>query len=229
MTKINDFKTSFSDFLRPNLYAVYFFPKKNFFQQDKNQIGMLSHETTFPFMTFTTNSFWYNNKETFFVNKIDYDPASFNFYVDRDNIILGFFDAWIKQIIDSEHRLGYYDDYVSTIEVELFDRQMKTSAIATIIDAYPVNITSMDLAYAQNDAILNLNVSFQFRDIEYNFVKAGAQQKDQTAKKVKSWKDFLTLGNLRRGVNTLSKIKNYRRMIENGSTYDIVTNARKIF
>lgn len=231
MASIDKFKSSFSDFLRPNIYALYIFPKTAFTTDiiDNNRIGMLCHEATFPFYTFNTNSYWYNNKKTSFVDNIDYDPVSFSFYVDRDNIILSFFEAWRKQIIDDDHKIGFYDDYVSVVEIELFDRQLQTTAIASLVDAFPVNVESFNLGYAQNDSILELKVTFQFKEISYNFLKAPEQKRIDSTSSTKSWKDFLTLGNLRRGVNMVSKIKNYRRMIENGNPYDIITNARKVF
>ena len=227
--KIDDLKASFSDFLRPNMYGVYIFPNTTFLSKFQQGIGMLSHEATFPFYTFTTDEFWYNNKLTAVANKIDYDPAAFSFYVDRDNVILDFFDAWSKQVINHSHQLGYYDDYIARIEVELYDRRLQTVAVATLLDAYPVNIDSLGLGYAQNDEISNLRVTFQFREVEYEMMTVERQSAGAIEQKAKSWRDWLALGNIRRGVNILSKIKNYRRMIENGNVYDAVTNARKIF
>ena len=227
--KIDDFKSSFSDFLRPNLYAVYVFPKTGFYPQNDNKVGLLAHEATFPFFTFNTNDFWYNNLPMSAVSKVDYDPAAFTFYVDKDNVILGFLDAWTKQILGSDRTIGFYDDYVARVVVELFDRQFNTAAMVTLVDAYPVNVASLSLGYAQNDALMNVQVSLQFRDVEYDFFATPKQQARVVEAKAKSWKDYLTMENVRRGVNMVSKIKDYRRMIENGNVYDAVRNAGKVF
>lgn len=228
MSKIEDLKANFSDFNRPNLYGVYISPKANFYNQgDRNLIGMLAHEATYPGFTFTTEGFWSNNVQTQFINKIDYDPITFSFYIDRDNNILKFFDAWKKQILDEYYRLRFYDEYISTIEIELMDRQLNTTAIATIIDAFPVNIEPIQLAYSQNDTVMSITVSFQFKKVDYFIVDTQAQPKSDLAMKTKSWKDYVTLENLRRGVNLVSKIKSYRRIVENPNAYDIVTNARR--
>ena len=229
MASINDLTSGFSDFLRPNLYVIGITPRKNFYKQDKNSLGILCHEATFPFYTFTTNSFYYNNKETHVVNKIDYDPATFNFYVDKDNVLLGFFDAWFKQIINENHQYGYYDDYVSEIEIVIMDRREQTSAIATLVDAFPINMESFSLGYAQNDAILNLQVSFQFKEVKYEFLKAPKQIDSNKIQEPKTWKDFITLGNIRRGVNMTSQIKKYGKLLKNPNAYDIIAHGRKIF
>jgi len=228
-SKIDELTSSFSDFLRPNLYAVYIFPKSITTGTGKNVIGMLCHEAVFPFHTFTTNSYWYNNKETSFINKIDYDPATFTFYVDRDNVLFDFFNKWNKNIYNEDHQFGFYDDYISTIEIEIFDRRMQTSAIATLVDAYPINFQSLDLGYSQNDAVMTFQVSFQFKEVLYNFFKAPKQDPREILPKISSWKDLLTLGNVRRGVNMVSKLKNYRRTIENGNVYDIARIAKKAY
>jgi hypothetical protein len=229
---INDLKANFSDFLRPNLYTVYIFPRATFFEQDqysKNLIGMLCHQATLPFYTYTTNSMWFDNRETHFVNKIDYDPATFVFYADRENRILRFFDAWRAQIMDDSHRLNYYDEYISEVEIEIFDRQFNVAGIATMNDAYPVNVESIQLGYASRDAIMEVQVTFQFKSVSYEFFELAPQDKVMQLTKPWSWKDFLTVGNLRRGVNMISKMKNYRRVISNPTAYDIVTQGRKAF
>lgn len=227
--KIDDFKSEFSDFLRPNLYAIYISPRVNFTNQDKNRIGMLCHEASFPFHTFTTNSYRYNNLETHFVNKIDYDPITFTFYVDRDNILLDFFDKWRKQIIDDSHRLNYFDNYTAQIEIEIFDRQLNTAGMATLSDAFPVNIGSIPLAYAQNDALMTMQVSFQIRKIDYDFFTVPKQQKQEG--KPKSWMDDIIIESKRSKISKISladKMKSYRKIIKNVSPYNILDKSKRI-
>jgi len=224
MTKpLDDLKTKFSDFLRPNIYVIYITPNKPFYQQDTNLIGILCHEATFPFYTFTTNSFFYNNVETHLLNKIDYDPATFNFYVDKDNVILGFFDAWFKQMINEDHQFGYYDDYISTIDIEMYDRRFQLAAKATLRDAFPINLESMNLAYAQNDTITNLQVSFQFKQIEYTFQRTNKQDFND-----KRGTERRTPIDIVKGINIITKMID-KEPVKNLKTYDIVAKAKVLF
>jgi len=220
---LDELKTSFSDFLRPNIYVIYITLNKPFHQQDTNLIGILCHEATFPFYTFTTNSFFYNNVESHILNKIDYDPATFNFYVDKDNVILGFFDSWFKRMLNENHQFGYYDDYVSTIDIEMYDRRFQLAAKATLIDAFPINLESLNLAYAQNDAILNLQVSFQFKQIEYTF-----QRTDKQSFIDKYRLDQNIPTKVTKGISIVSKMKD-ANVVKNLSKYDVVAKAKALF
>lgn len=223
---ISDLTSNFTDFLRPNLYLTYIMPKKRF--ADFENLGLICNEATFPYHTFNTTDTFYNNRNYSFVNKIDYDPATFSFFVDKFNKTFKFFDAWNKQIIDENFMLGFYDDYVAQIDIELIDRLGDVAAIATLIDAFPVNINSIALSYGENDSVMNMQVSFKFREISYEFIDRPKQQKLDVSN-LSYWKDLFTVGNLRKGVNMISKLKNYRYMIENGNVYDIVSQAGSIF
>lgn len=223
--KINDLTSKFSDFLRPNLYAVYIFPKSNFADYEDYGIGLLCNQASFPFYTFTTVNAWYNNKQNYLINKIDYDPITFSFFVDKFNKTLKFFDLWRKQIIDDDHKIGFYDDYISFIDIEIIDGNGETAAIATLENAFPINIESIPLSYDANDQIINMSVSFQFNNIIYDFVDRAKQQKIKTSIETPS----NLLSKIRQGVNMVSKIKNYGYMIQNANAYDIVTNSNTAF
>ena len=220
---INDLKSNFSDFIRPNLYAVYIFTKDFVYNEN---IAILTAEATFPFCTFTTNTMNYNNRNVSMVNGIDLDPATFSFYVDRENILMNFFDTWKSKIMNENFQFGYYDDYVAKIEIDIFDRQYQRVSKATLIDAFPVNFNSFSLGYANNDTIQNLEVSFTYKQIEYEYFKV---EKQAPKPPFVEDENFLTLGNLRRGVNLVSKMKNYVHQIKQGNPHDILSNARHVW
>lgn len=229
MTALTDFASKFNDLARGNLYTIYIFPNKNFYNIQDNTIGLLAHEATFPYQTFTSKEFNFNNTNTKVANKIDYDPATFSFYTDTSNIINGFFDAWRNEIIDNNGRMGYYDDYISSVDIEVFDRRGNIIATAHLIDAWPSNFASQTLAYNQNDTLLNLQVSFNYKKIEYEFQASPKQQSAKAINKPKTWSDFVNLSNVRRGINLVSKLKSYERTIKNPNAYDIITNSQKAF
>lgn len=228
-TNLSQLSAKFTDFLRPNLYAVYIFPKSNFANYTDLGLALLCNEAAFPFFTLITTDVFYNNHENSVVNKIDFDPVSFSFFVDKFNKTLKFFDDWRKIMIDENYMIGFYDDYISQIDIELIDRAGNTAAIASLMDAYPINIEAINLSYGENDTIINLQTSFKFKHIEYSFVDRPQQTAADDAAAPKTWKDYVNLSNIRKGVNMISKIKDYRRMIENGNVYDAVTQAGNIF
>ena len=70
--------------------------------------------------------------------------------------------------------------------------------------------------------------SFKFKYISYTYIDR-PQQTNTPDAVTKTWKDFITLGNIRKGVNLISKVKEYRRMIENGNVYDVISQAGNVF
>ena len=75
-----------------------------------------------------------------------------------------FFEEWQKQSFDeSSWNVGYYNDYVSTIEIYLLDRQNKRRYGVKLIEAYPKEIGPVDLGQSLNSEVIKLSVSFAYR------------------------------------------------------------------
>ena len=218
----------FTDFLRPNLFEVYIFPKTNFANFDDDGIGVLCNEASLPFYTFTTTDMFYNNKNYSFVNKIDFDPISISFYVDKFNKVLKFFDLWKNQIIDENYQFGYYDDYISQIMVNVLDTRGEFAVTAILHDAFLLNINPINLAFSESDAVMHMQASFKFNHIDYFFHDRAKQEGPMQWIKDSGY-NWLTLANLRRGINLVEKLKNYRHMIKNGNVYDLISEGGNVF
>lgn len=163
---LEELKASFSDFLRPNFYQVTF--TGNIFGE--REFGFLTRGATFPFLTYNTESVFYNNLPRHFANSIDYDPIPFEFLVDDGLKIMRFFDSWRKLVMnDGSRTFNYKAEYAGQIEVELWNRKQFMRAKCTMLDAFPVNIDNFALAADANDQLLSMTVSFRYDDIQYEF------------------------------------------------------------
>lgn len=163
---LENLKSSFSDFLRPNYYQVTF--TGHLFGE--YEFGFLTKGATYPFMTYNTTSVQYNNLPRHFVNAVDYDPISFNFLVDDGLKVMRFFDSWRKLVMnDGSRTFNYKDEYSGNIEIELWNRKQFMRAKCIILDAFPVNIDNIALAMDANDQLMELSVSFRYDDIIYEF------------------------------------------------------------
>jgi len=159
---------AFSDVLRPNRYRVEFHVPFANGETQTESFSYLCTEATFPFFTVNTIESWYNNRTQSFASKIDYDPVSFSFIVDKSQKILTFLEQWRVMMIDEMHRMSYKDEYAGTIDVYLVDNLMVDKASCKLINAYPINTDSIPLSYESNDQAMRVSTSFKFDWIEYN-------------------------------------------------------------
>ena len=75
-----------------------------------------------------------------------------------------FFEEWQKQAFNEETwNIGYYNDYTSTIEIYLLDRQNQKRYGLKLYEAYPKTITGTDLNQGTNNEIIKIAVNFSFR------------------------------------------------------------------
>jgi len=107
-----------------------------------------------------------------------YDDVLLSFYCSEDLSELEYMQDWMKIISNPDtNRIGYYDDYVATIQiihlskeegslgnVEGFSeiKDNKKTLTTTLFEAYPKKIDPIQLDYASND-IMRLTVSFTYR------------------------------------------------------------------
>jgi hypothetical protein len=75
-----------------------------------------------------------------------------------------FFEEWQKQAFDATTwNIGYYNDYVSVIDLYLLNRQNKRRFGLRIHEAFPKTIGPTDLSQAASNEIIKISVSFSFR------------------------------------------------------------------
>jgi len=159
---IEFFKSQFSDFLRPNRYRVFF---RTFVDES---ISAICKNVTFPFYTFNTLTGTINNKSNTVINKIDYDPVSFTFYIDKEKRILKFINKWKERIIDEYYRFGYKDDYKIDIDIEMLHLDDEVVASCTLKEAFLINVDPIDLSYDSKDVLSEITISVNYDDIKYN-------------------------------------------------------------
>ena len=75
-----------------------------------------------------------------------------------------FFENWQRQAFNEKTwNIGYYKDYVGTIDIYLLDKQNQRRDGLKVHEAFPKTITSTDLNYGTNNEIIKTSVSFSFR------------------------------------------------------------------
>ena len=75
-----------------------------------------------------------------------------------------FFENWQRQAFNEKTwNIGYYKDYVGTIDIYLLDKQNQRRYGLKVHEAFPKTITATDLNYGTNNEIIKVAVSFSFR------------------------------------------------------------------
>ena len=82
-----------------------------------------------------------------------------------------FFENWQKKIMDIEtHNMRYYDNYVGSMDIMQlgqFDSKQDDDARVTyavrLFEVYPQTIGSYDMDFGQNDSLVNVPITLNFR------------------------------------------------------------------
>ena len=75
-----------------------------------------------------------------------------------------FFEEWQKQAFDENSwNVGYYNDYVSEVQIYLLDRKDQRRYGLRLVEAFPKTIEATELNQGTNNEIVKTSVSFSFR------------------------------------------------------------------
>jgi hypothetical protein len=75
-----------------------------------------------------------------------------------------FFEKWQELAFNKQTwNVGYYKDYVKTVEIYLLDRQDQRRYGIKLVEAFPKTIGPTDLSQSTNNEIIKISVSFSFR------------------------------------------------------------------
>ena len=162
-----------SDYHRPNLYSCFFDPP--FIPLNKvSYSSILVRTAQLPGQTINLTDTYYNNKKQNFASSIDLDPVSFDFYCDTGNSAHSFILEWMNNTISSDTRiLNYKLDYAGTVEIDLHSRPLVIAGVsavnAKLINAFPINISPVELSSDGENDICKFTASFVFEDFQYTF------------------------------------------------------------
>jgi len=86
-----------------------------------------------------------------------------SFYVDNNLTVKGFFDDWVNLIQNPASRtFEYYNNYISTMQIEVEDTQNRIRHRTNVYEAYPKTISAIQLDYSNKD-IMKLQVTMQYK------------------------------------------------------------------
>ena len=157
---LDNFKTQMTSFARPNLFEVLIIPPVGN-QNNIQRMNIACHTCNVPGKTIlTTDKDMPQAGYKSIAYQKTYEDVTMQFYLHADMKELKVFQDWMQIMIDpTDNHVGYYDDYVSTVEIKNLDRQQKKVLTTTLIDAYPKTLETISLDAGANDDVMKVNVT----------------------------------------------------------------------
>ena len=169
MPDINRFKQQLADGgARPNQFKVNItFPTGGEWVGDKQLLvtgAALPASTVNPVIT------QYRGREIKFAGERIFDPWTITIVNDNKMSLREGFEKWMELMNEKESNEGKiaWDEYSKRIVIQHLDRNNDPTNTITLIDAFPINMSEIALAYAQNDIIEEYTVTFQYQTYESN-------------------------------------------------------------
>ena len=75
-----------------------------------------------------------------------------------------YFESWQRLSFNPQtFALGYYKDYVGSVDIHALDEQDNRRYGVKLIEAFPVSINEQSLSYAENSSYQTIGVNFKYR------------------------------------------------------------------
>jgi len=173
-TKIDEFKSKMTSFARPNLFEVIVYPINTTVGSYLERFNVNCFSAQIPGMTTMTTEKDEGYRSIAYQKA--YEDVSLGFYVNEDMKEIKFFQDWMKLMVNpTNNHVGYYDDYVSIVDIKTLSRsgtQEKGNNVTmttTLHDAYPKSLSVIGLDYGSNDDVIKIDVTFTYRHYTQTF------------------------------------------------------------
>jgi hypothetical protein len=92
-----------------------------------------------------------------------YGDLQMSFYVDNNLAVKGLFDDWMNLIQSPNSRtFEYYDNYVTTMQIEVEDIANRIRHRTYVYEAYPKTVAPIQMDYASKD-VMKMQVTMQYK------------------------------------------------------------------
>ena len=182
-TSINNILSTFhtnEGYAQPNRYEVLIFPpavpasgnqnpSKKFISQvrgDAPEISLRCESVTLPGRNLSsTPDTNVHGPLREIVNNVNYaDSVAMIFQASADLRERVFFEKWQYTAFNPDTwNVGYYNDYIGTVDIYLLDKQGKRKYGLKLEECFPKSIAQTDLSYASNNEIIKLTIDMNFR------------------------------------------------------------------
>lgn len=169
MPDLNGFRSSLNkDLAIPSDFRVVITPPGSILPlMSAGELAFRCESTTLPGRTLATSDLRIYGPTEKFPYQSTYDDINMTFICSSSMAERTFFDGWLELINpSSKWNFEYKENYVTTIEIDQFDRQFNKPYKVKLIDAYPIAVSAMDVDWSNNSTYHKLNVTFAYTSWE---------------------------------------------------------------
>ena len=132
---------------------------------DKRAVSMKAHTLMVPAKALPTMNQKYNNLTFKIVGgAIEYEMVTVSFFMNGQMDVRKYFDLWQNICFNqSNGTANFYDEYVSDIEVLIEDVSGRGVYRLVLIEAFPVNVSALELTASGDNQFLNQSVTFAYK------------------------------------------------------------------
>ena len=119
-----------------------------------------------------------------------YTDSTIGFLCSEDLIERDYFENWQNSVIyhtinkggmafksgGVQSNIGYYREYVGTVEIRQYDEPRSLRSVYTLNEAYPIGIAPIGVAWNSGD-LIRLNVTFAYRDYTMEILPPSSENK----------------------------------------------------
>ena len=141
---------------------------------DPRDIAFLCEATSIPGRSINTLDFQAEKETIKMPNGYIDDDVTMTFLLTNDYYMKDMFETWLSSIVDTEnYTLGYKKNYQTDIVIQQLNAEDKNVYGIKLINAYPINISSIALNNESENSIQKIEITFAYdRYIPENFIES---------------------------------------------------------
>ena len=161
--------TKHNGFARSNLFSVIL-PRFEQSGQDPRDLNLLCKNVQLPSFNLATIPREIGMSTTEVAHGMTYQPIQMTFRVMNDQGVRKYFETWMNSIIPNwqssdptDHYVGYYDDYVGTMQIFQLDKNDRRRHGVELVECYPSNVGELQADYGVLNSIYLMPVTWSYR------------------------------------------------------------------
>lgn len=165
MPSVNDFLAALNKNhgpARPHSYLVHITSLK--IGSRLNDACMMCDAIELPGKTFKTTDFQMYGPQRKMPTNVQYTDLNMSFICSSRMVEKRYLEFWQGLISDPEdYSVGYYDEYVAEMYIFTLDQQHKVSYGIRVEEVYPLALSPITMAYAEQNTYMKLPVQMTYK------------------------------------------------------------------
>lgn len=127
-------------------------------------VNIKCHTCTLPQRSLRTYTHFQNSAPFEVPYTAVYDPVTFMFYSDHRMDTRRYIEGWQRTVVNNRsNTLNFYKEFVSDVKIYTLDTTDRRTYGITLVNAFPLAVGAIDLAYSNVDNPINVACTLAFK------------------------------------------------------------------